>query len=326
MNEECAIWQTPAKRKPAQTLPFTSWIDSPRTGGEYLIDDDWVDFAQGHGERCKARLTSWLVDQRRLGNRCPEVTREKIEAARNAQDMRVSQRVDRVLQFLEARTRTPGEAVTIDPNPDVESHHAKVTVYYQLLAHSESIGWNDLKYLLDHLAERRMVRKLISSRHEYPYLLEVRGFERLDELKKVGPASDRVFIAMWFDDSLDAASESIKDAIEAAGYQAIRVDKQHYVGNIVDKIISEIRRSRFVVADFSQDDCARGGVYYEAGFARGLGLKVISTCRQADADQHKLHFDILQDNHILWETEDDLRVRLEERISAVMGDGPRKDM
>ena len=44
---------------------------------------------------------------------------------------------------------------------------------------------------------------------------------------------------------------------------------------IDDEIIGEIRRSRFLVADFTHGDKgARGSVYYEAGFAYGLGLPV----------------------------------------------------
>ena len=36
----------------------------------------------------------------------------------------------------------------------------------------------------------------------------------------------------------------------------------------MDRIIAQIRASKFVVADFTRN---RGGVYYEAGFALGLG-------------------------------------------------------
>ena len=57
------------------------------------------------------------------------------------------------------------------------------------------------------------------------------------------------------------------------------------MGPIVDKIISEIRRARFVVVDYThgtqegedgkgaEEKGARGSVYYEAGYAHGRGLK-----------------------------------------------------
>jgi len=55
---------------------------------------------------------------------------------------------------------------------------------------------------------------------------------------------------------------------------------------IDDLIVAEIRKSGLVVADFTGD---RGGVYFEAGYARGLGLPVIWPCRKDWLE--KLHFD-----------------------------------
>ncbi len=334
-DNKCAIWQTPAEwRQEDVDRPV---IVSPRAGGAYQIRKDLsydgspLLLLDEHG---KARLTTWLVNQRR-GMPCPVVTDKGIEVAKNAQDMRVSERADRILQLLAKKTHKLGTAVEVDPFPSATGFMFEGRkTYLELLAHSESVGesrasaGDDLKFLLRYLKGRGMMM-IGGPRHDdldkYYLTLTVLGHDRVAELEHVVNAtSGQVFVAMWFGKDLKTAYEnSIKPAIDAAGYEAIRVDKQHYVGNIVDKIISEIRRSRFVVADFSQDKCARGGVYYEAGFARGLGLKVISTCRKAD--EKKLHFDILQDNHILWETEDDLRKRLEERISAVMGDGPLRD-
>ena len=53
-------------------------------------------------------------------------------------------------------------------------------------------------------------------------------------------------------------------------------------GKIDDRIIAEIRTAGLVVADFTG---SRGGVYYEAGFASGLGIPVIWSCREDHLDQ-----------------------------------------
>ena len=90
-------------------------------------------------------------------------------------------------------------------------------------------------------------------------------------------------------------------------------------GRIDDQIIAEIRRSAFVIADFTGH---RGGVYYEAGFAHGLGRRVIFTCRADDMD--KLHFDVRQYNTIVWDSSDQLSKLLQNRILALFGAGPRK--
>ena len=58
---------------------------------------------------------------------------------------------------------------------------------------------------------------------------------------------------MWFDLSMDEAYQNgIQPAIEDAGYEAVRIDRKDHNNKIDDEIIAEIRRSRFLVADFTQ--------------------------------------------------------------------------
>ena len=125
---------------------------------------------------------------------------------------------------------------------------------------------------------------------------------------------------MWFDEQMHSVWEKgFHPAIEAAGYRPRRIDRKEHVNKICDEIIAEIRRSRFVVADFSGQ---RGGVYYEAGYASGRDIPVIWTCREDDFE--KVHFDIRQYNSIVWVTPEELAQRLQVRIEAVIGDGPLK--
>jgi nucleoside 2-deoxyribosyltransferase len=131
--------------------------------------------------------------------------------------------------------------------------------------------------------------------------------------------SSNAFIAMWFADELLPIYESaIAPAVEAWGYIPVRIDRRQHNNKIDDEIVSEIKRSRFVIADFScGSDGARGGVYYEAGLAAGLGKPVIFTVRALDLN--RVHFDTRQFNHIVWEKPEDLRIGLENRIGATMG-------
>lgn len=70
---------------------------------------------------------------------------------------------------------------------------------------------------------------------------------------------------MWFDQSLlEAWLNGFSAGIHDAGYVPTRIDNKEHANKICDEIIVEIRRSRFVVADFTGQ---RNGVYYEAGFA-----------------------------------------------------------
>ena len=141
----------------------------------------------------------------------------------------------------------------------------------------------------------------------------------------MGTDSSQAFVAMWFDDSMKAMrEEGVETAITNAGYQPMVINQKEHIGKIDDEIIAEIRRSRFIVADFTHGcDGARGSVYYEAGFAHGLNIPVIFTCRK-DALK-KIHFDTRQYPHIVWETPEELREKLAKRIGAAIGDGPFKN-
>ncbi|PLX40675.1 MAG: hypothetical protein C0605_06140 [Hyphomicrobiales bacterium] len=150
------------------------------------------------------------------------------------------------------------------------------------------------------------------------------GYKRLAELDGANSDSSQGFVAMWFDSSMaEVYEKGIEPAIRDSGYKPIRIDKMEHANNIDDEIIAGIRRSRFVVADFtSEPDKPCGGVYFEAGFALGLNIPVIWSCRANMID--KVHFDTRQYNHITWETPEELRDKLNKRISAIIGDGSYK--
>lgn len=147
-----------------------------------------------------------------------------------------------------------------------------------------------------------------------------RGHELLEQMRHGNPQSAIGFCAMWFAEEVKPLwTDAIEPAIRNAGYDPKRIDQHEHVNRIDDEIVAMIRRSRFVVADFTGQ---RGGVYFEAGFAIGLGLPVIWVCRE---DQLKeLHFDTRQYNFLTWQPGSfpDLAKRLQARIEAILGRGP----
>jgi len=116
---------------------------------------------------------------------------------------------------------------------------------------------------------------------------------------------------------------AIEEGITRAGYKPTRIDREEYIGGVMDEIIAKIRESRFVVADLTEN---RGGVYYEAGFAFGLNLPVFTLCRKdhLDPGANHVHFDVQHLNLLAWEDGKlaELTARLEARIVAVLGRGP----
>ena len=311
----CVIWNTLATdvSEPGRD-GFT--LDSPRAGGRYFISGSAAAMVESRNERLKARLTTWLVDQRRLGNRFPEVMTSSIDDAGRYQDLTVRQRVDRLLRFIAEQTPGIGAAFSLT--------NQKTTC--PALAWSESTHMKEVRFLLNYIQKRGWLEADDSARDQY--VLTIDAHARLAELEGRDTGSSRAFVAMWFDPSMDDAWErGIKPGVEDAGYRPIRIDKTEFNDKIDDEIIGEIRRSRFLVADFTQDgDRARGGVYYEAGFAHGLGLPAIFTCRKDVIEKGLIHFDTRQYNHIAWTTPEELRKRLAERIAATIGDGPIEEV
>ncbi len=122
------------------------------------------------------------------------------------------------------------------------------------------------------------------------------------------------FVAMWFDPSMEEVYQvGICKPLKELGYNPIRVDKFEHNDRIDQKIFDLIRHSRFMIADISGH---RGGVYYEAGFAFGLGLPVIQTCRREDFE--KRHFDVFTINTIVYDKPIELAARIVGRIKETI--------
>ncbi len=63
-------------------------------------------------------------------------------------------------------------------------------------------------------------------------------------------------------------------------------------------------------------------VYFEGGYAMGMGLPVIWTCHK---DHIKTaHFDTNHLNHIVWDDVGEFRTSLANRILATIGRGPKE--
>lgn len=248
-------------------------------------------------------LSSWIREQYELGN-APKIRDSTINRIAGLRLPTVQERADRFLICASRMVDTLGERFNAgDP---------------KLIAATWSRDASEVMFLLRLLQEQGFAKIVaLGGLSE----ISPAGYLRIDELRAVKSASDQAFVAMWFDERLRTVfDDGLAVGIRKAGYRPMRVDDIEHVGRIDDEIIAQIRRSRFLVADFTGH---RGGVYFEAGFAQGLGLPVFWTCQEADV-QH-LHFDIRQFNCISWRTDIDLAVRLQLRIESVLGRGPVPD-
>jgi hypothetical protein len=231
----------------------------------------------------------------------------------------VAERALKVLREFERRCPEPGAQYIFE-----FSGVAKDILEWVAVSWSETVS--ELSYLLvDYLRDSlKALQGVTRGAGGHTTFFEARispdGFKLLDDLRKGIPQSTIGFCAMWFSpDLMPLWSEAIEPAIANAGYEPKRIDKHEHTNRIDDEIVAMIRRSRFVVADFTGQ---RGGVYFEAGYALGQGRRVIWTCRQDSLND--VHFDTRQYNFLVWNPGEyaDLAKRLQNRIEATLGRGP----
>lgn len=341
MEPICPIWAVDCIVHPLNADTNTHLVqDSFLAGGDYeIFPIASGTVIKGLDDSERARLTSFLVEQRMLSDAVPRITPDEVRRAKERNPLPIPERADRLLRLLANQSSSIGEVLEIFPlGLGNGGFRNELKITYSAMAWSESTADEELGFLTDYLARQGWITKdrqmydgmgmRRATRELYFCRVEVPGYSRVAEIRE-NPDSSQCFVAMWFDASLnDVYEKGFRAAIEAAGYTPLRIDrKPDLIDRIDDAIIVEIRCSRFIVADFTHDEekGARGGVYYEAGFARGLGLPVIFTCRKDMID--KVHFDTRQFNHILWENPEELRKKLTERILAAraIGQGPNRN-
>ena len=96
-------------------------------------------------------------------------------------------------------------------------------------------------------------------------------------------------------------TREIVPACQELGYLPFRVDNYEPSQTITNSILSGIQNSACVLADLSY---ARPSVYFEVGFAHGLGIPLVLTCKEdhlkGAKDELKIHFDLVQYKTSFW--------------------------
>lgn len=231
----------------------------------------------------------------------------------------VNEKSEKLMIWLEKQQKYAGDKIPVANTYDVEQ---------EFISASWSLNKLECKFLLEeYLFKEKKFINLTQREPQRGYGLECSitpsGYSYLAELNKMNHDSQLGFCAMWFDSALNQVwINAIEPAIQGAKYQAKRIDKHDHIEGVVDEILALIRRSRFIIADLTGN---RGGVYYEAGFAKGLGIPVIFTCekKQFNDSKVKVHFDVQHFNILLWDYDNygEFKIKLQNRIGATIGQG-----
>jgi hypothetical protein len=153
----------------------------------------------------------------------------------------------------------------------------------------------------------------------------VREYELLNELaarmsqyaKDVVDLAERVVIPrsvfpiLSFKQEFRDVSASYRDVCREFDFSAERTDESDSSERIVPRIEDGIRQAAFVIADITEYS---PNVFYEVGFARGMGKEVIATAKRGT----QLPFDFSDVPVIWWDIQEELKEGLRKRIAAIV--------
>lgn len=312
-ESRCMICDSPLRSH--QDHGEWSASDCPRCGRFEATEDfelEWGADSKSQGPELIGSVSGWLRQRRnyRLAN-------HDVPALLMLRPLPVGEKAELLLSHLARLHPDPGQRFDLQCDAS------------DILGACWASGLAEVQYLAtDYLVDEKRFILLGTARHlSGNALTGVRispaGWSFLQAQQRPDVRSDEGFAAMWFDPSMeDFRRQGLEVGIARAGYEPKIMLTHEHANRIDDEILALIRRARFVVADFTG---SRGGVYFEAGFALGLGRPVIWTCSENTLKDGKLHFDVEHYNFLLWTegTYDDFARRLTFRIESIIGRGPK---
>jgi nucleoside 2-deoxyribosyltransferase len=142
---------------------------------------------------------------------------------------------------------------------------------------------------------------------------------RFRELASANAASRYGFMAMQYNNpQLDAiVREHFVPQLRLAGFDLQRLDQGQGAGLIDDQLRLRIRQAKFLVCDLSHGN---RGAHWEAGYAEGLGIPVIYTCRrdvfENPTHEFRPHFDAAHWVTVPWDPADPALAAIKLKITV----------
>ncbi|MDP8202375.1 MAG: hypothetical protein P9M11_09605 [Candidatus Tenebribacter burtonii] len=319
--------------------------------GKYEINEEVIEFEIDNDKLSPeqiANVSGWIRENQDI-----IIDNEKLKSKMILKTLSVAEKADKILKYLAKQFPVAGTNIDYDFNKvkDVlsiiqnqsfpESQNDPFMIMFNknapnllpLISVGRIIDAREFNFIReDYLINEK---KYISKEQK----ITPAGWAYLESLRQANPESKNAFVAMWFTPMMEKIYDNfIKKAIIKAGYKPIQIGRKQHNNDINDEIIGEIRSSKFIVADFTGN---RGGVYYEAGFAYGLKIEVIYTCKKDWWDkvikkrvkaelknktiefvkikeERKVHFDLNHKSFILWKNGDELYKQLLDKINSTI--------
>lgn len=119
-----------------------------------------------------------------------------------------------------------------------------------------------------------------------------------------------VFVIISFRDDMEKVYKKIYEIGDKYNFQALRVKDVQGNYKITEKVIELIASANFIIADLTHE---RPNVYYELGYARGIGKKIITLCNK----NSEVHYDVQEWKTIMYNDTEDLALNLEQAIKGI---------
>jgi len=219
---------------------------------------------------------------------------------------RIEEKIQKLLQRLREKTDYFGQEIELG---DLET---VVPLAYAKNSH-------ELIALFRLMTEKKLAKVDVTTNEKDDGLRRVKitlsenGWDITNALQKTNKESDKGFVAIWFDDSMNESIGAIEGAITECGFKSVCIRDEHFSEKIMDKALGEIRQSRFVIVDLTG---ARSSVFFEAGFAHGLGIESIYVYKDGAEEQNPLEFYVKHYQCYKYKNSTDLKETLKNAIKA----------
>ena len=322
----CPIWGVDAPacivHRNFTSEPTTTEFWSPKAGGYFVVNGALARYlgSKLQSDEDKIRLSQWIAEHNILRKKAI-VSNENLTEILATPALEVKEMQFRLLESY--------VVMSAEVSNGYYSGDDLVTTFMYRIQNDKPV-----KFSISKLVDSKYIASAYCgcSQNDFDWLVEAakkygdieyfgginrltpKGLKEIQNLRKT-TQSEQAFVAMWFDDAMkEVYVNAIKPATEASGYRVYRVDEDRsHSDQITNKILAEIKNSKFLIADFTHgEDGARGGVFFEAGYAMGLGIPVIWLIKKDGISE--MHFDTNHYPHTFWE--DDKLEELVENLKA----------
>ena len=304
--EPCPICGNMAQPETYNAIENKRYYNCPNCGQFFLKDMLYRDIDIYEKEKDKFyKVSSWIYEQNNSFDTCPEIDKNRFEELLNLPDKKIKEKFDFMVQYILNNQGSNELLKNIKPACWIKDDNELGILLEKAI---------NLEYVAGISVSKSLAATYIISINKPTLTFD--GLEYVESLEEPNSNSKQVFAAFYFSDEIkDIFDNYVKEAVEECGLTYARVSSSSTAHDttINDEIISKINSSRLVIADFTDQ---RNSVYFEAGYAMGMRLPVIWTCKKDDVDN--LSFDTRQYPHILWESGEDLKKQLIHRIKATI--------